>query len=163
MRDDYGVHVKSRIDLRFMADAAGLPAGGLAKMAQDHLGVELDKSYRFSDWEAEALSEEEIYYAAEDVLVAIRLFKQFSRRILRLPLVSPNQPCKEHMYITLLTRSLQRADHMAEIPDLRYCTCPIPIDVDKIISKYCSFFIDINYGPKRSMEIVNEHFQQFRR
>ncbi|XP_055312175.1 exonuclease 3'-5' domain-containing protein 2-like [Sitodiplosis mosellana] len=142
LRDDYGVHVRSTLDLRYMAHAAGLPPGGLAKMSEDYLGVSLDKSSKFSDWEAEMLSETQIKYAAADVVNAIRLFKYFARYIER---------CKEHMYVTLLTTSLQRADHMADIPDLRNCTCHKPIDVEHIINKYCLEYVDKNYGPPKSL------------
>lgn len=85
MRDDYQVHVASTIDLRFVAETAGCRSGKLSKMSEDYLGISLDKSssdsVQCSDWEAETLSSEQIEYAAEDVRVAVELFKYFGGKI----------------------------------------------------------------------------------
>ncbi|XP_055312171.1 exonuclease 3'-5' domain-containing protein 2-like [Sitodiplosis mosellana] len=81
LKDDYGVHVASTLDLRFMATAARCTPGGLKKMAKDYLGIPLDKSTQCSDWEAPTLSRPQIEYAALDVHVAIQLFKYFAREI----------------------------------------------------------------------------------
>lgn len=83
LRDDYDVHVASTIDLRFAAERAGCRSGKLSKMSEDYLGFTLDKSpsVTCSDWEADTLSRSQIEYAAEDVHVAIGLFKYFGGKI----------------------------------------------------------------------------------
>lgn len=43
---DYSVVIKSTLDLRHLADQAGVEAGGLASLASKTLGVVLDKSWR---------------------------------------------------------------------------------------------------------------------
>ncbi|XP_055312174.1 exonuclease 3'-5' domain-containing protein 2-like isoform X2 [Sitodiplosis mosellana] len=80
---DYGVHVASTLDLRFMAHAARHPPGGLEKMSEDYLGLSLDKSasLQCSDWEAANLSSDQIEYAAKDVHAAFGLFKYFADQI----------------------------------------------------------------------------------
>jgi DNA polymerase I-like protein with 3'-5' exonuclease and polymerase domains len=45
----------------------------LAAVSKDWLGIELDKSEQKSDWAANALSREQIDYAAQDALITLRL------------------------------------------------------------------------------------------
>ncbi|CAH0600197.1 unnamed protein product [Chrysodeixis includens] len=73
---DYCVVIKSTLDLRHLAERAGIEAGGLAALASKLLGVVMDKSWRIrcSDWEAQELSEKQLKYAALDAYVAIRIF-----------------------------------------------------------------------------------------
>lgn len=80
---DYGVHVASTLDLRFMAHVARCQPGGLEKMSEDYLGLSLDKStaIQCSDWEAANLDSTQIEYAAADVHAAIGLFKYFTDKI----------------------------------------------------------------------------------
>ncbi|XP_067644802.1 exonuclease 3'-5' domain-containing protein 2 [Eurosta solidaginis] len=75
---DYGVGVASTFDLRFLAALTNQPAAGLAKMAKSVLNVDLEKSWRTacSDWEAPALSEKQLRYAADDALVAVKIFEK---------------------------------------------------------------------------------------
>lgn len=58
---------------------------GLAKMSEHFLGVSIEKNpnIRCSNWNADELSEEQIFYAAKDVLVAIELFKFFAEKMRR--------------------------------------------------------------------------------
>lgn len=79
--DDYGVRVASTLDLRFMANAAACQPGGLDKMARDYLGISLNKSTQCSNWDADKLSRTQIEYAAQDVHVALELFKWFAEKI----------------------------------------------------------------------------------
>lgn len=82
LKDDYGEHVRSTLDLRFVAEKGRCTAGKLATMSEDYLGISLDKnSIQCSDWETNTLSKTQIEYAAQDVQVAIDLFKYFIGRI----------------------------------------------------------------------------------
>ena len=48
----------------------------LSALSQQILGIALDKDWRIrcSDWEAESLSERQIQYAADDAIVAVKIF-----------------------------------------------------------------------------------------
>lgn len=74
---DYNVHVESTLDLRHIAKARSLDAGGLGRMAKSHLNVIMEKDWRIrcSDWADINLTEKQISYAATDAHVAIELFK----------------------------------------------------------------------------------------
>ncbi|KAJ8735084.1 hypothetical protein PYW08_014334 [Mythimna loreyi] len=73
---DYGVALKSTLDIRHLAKLNGFEAGGLATLSSTLLGAVLDKSWRIrcSDWEAEEMSQRQVEYAAIDAHVAIRIF-----------------------------------------------------------------------------------------
>lgn len=77
---DYGVNVRSTLDLRFVAQLLRQQPESLAKMAKSHVGIELNKNWRIrcSSWDSGTLTEEQIDYAAKDALVAIEIFKKFS-------------------------------------------------------------------------------------
>ncbi|XP_031636157.1 exonuclease 3'-5' domain-containing protein 2-like [Contarinia nasturtii] len=79
--EDYRVHVRSTLDLRYMAVLAKCEPGKLIKMSEDCLKFKLCKEYAYSDWDASNLSEKAIEYAAKDVHAAIELFKYFEERI----------------------------------------------------------------------------------
>lgn len=74
---DYGIHVASTLDLRYLAKSLGYESSGLAKLAQVHLNVKMNKHWRIrcSDWEAKTLTNEQMVYAATDAHVAIEIFK----------------------------------------------------------------------------------------
>jgi hypothetical protein len=77
LMQDYGIRVRGCLDLRHLMKQNGtLYRGGLAGMAQNLLGIELDKSWhiRCSDWEAPALSAHQVHYASQDALVAVGIF-----------------------------------------------------------------------------------------
>ncbi|XP_026726629.1 exonuclease 3'-5' domain-containing protein 2 [Trichoplusia ni] len=80
---DYSVVIKSTLDLRHLADQAGVEAGGLASLASKTLGVALDKSWRIrcSNWEAQELTQKQQKYAALDAHVAIRIFAILMEKI----------------------------------------------------------------------------------
>lgn len=81
LHHDYGVRVAGTFDLRFLASAVGRKPGSLAKMSKEILNIELDKDWSLitSDWDAEHLSEKELLYAANDVLVAVEIFKKLHK------------------------------------------------------------------------------------
>lgn len=83
LEKDYGLTVKSTLDLRFLAVTSGYQPRGLAKMAAEHFNITLDKRLHVicSDWEAPELSREQQDYAAKDALVAIELFRHFAAEI----------------------------------------------------------------------------------
>uniref|UniRef100_A0A182SU42 3'-5' exonuclease domain-containing protein n=1 Tax=Anopheles maculatus TaxID=74869 RepID=A0A182SU42_9DIPT len=83
LRDDYRLKVESTLDLRFMAERAGLEPLGIARLANEVLGITLDKHWkvRCSDWETPELSERQVKYAASDAHVAMELFKKLSYKL----------------------------------------------------------------------------------
>lgn len=87
---DYGIRVCGCLDLRHLMKQNGiLSHGGLASMAQNLLGIKLDKNWRIrcSDWEASALSAHQVQYASQDALVAVDIFSKLVQHEL-----SPIQP-----------------------------------------------------------------------
>ncbi|CAK1600277.1 unnamed protein product [Parnassius mnemosyne] len=74
--NDYGVALKSTLDLRHIVELFGYAPGGLAFLAKSHLRIILDKSWRVrcSNWEAQELTEAQVKYAAADAHVAIKIF-----------------------------------------------------------------------------------------
>uniref|UniRef100_A0A182PGU8 Exonuclease 3'-5' domain-containing protein 2 n=1 Tax=Anopheles epiroticus TaxID=199890 RepID=A0A182PGU8_9DIPT len=83
LRDDYRLKVESTLDLRYMAERAGLEPLGIARLANEVLGLTLDKHWkvRCSDWESPELSDRQIKYAASDAHVAVELFKKLSYKL----------------------------------------------------------------------------------
>lgn len=80
LKNDYGINVKSTLDLRYLAEKCQYKPAGLGRMSKAHLNVELDKNWRLacSNWENLQLTNQQIMYAAKDAHVAIELFKVFS-------------------------------------------------------------------------------------
>ncbi|XP_054742283.1 exonuclease 3'-5' domain-containing protein 2 [Anastrepha obliqua] len=80
---DYGVGVASTLDLRYLAALVNQKPGGLAKMAKSLLDVHLDKNWRLScsDWEAKVLNEKQLQYAANDALVAVKIFEKLAKKL----------------------------------------------------------------------------------
>lgn len=76
---DYGIDVKSTLDLRFLA-LLTKPSytGGLAKLSKAVLDIELDKDWRLvcSDWESDTLTARQSNYASLDAFVAAELFSK---------------------------------------------------------------------------------------
>lgn len=79
LREDYGVSVAGTLDLRHLAKLHEPKPGGLAKLAEKYLNIEMDKSWFIaaSDWENVKLDDKQIEYAALDAHVAIELYKHF--------------------------------------------------------------------------------------
>ncbi|XP_045504549.1 exonuclease 3'-5' domain-containing protein 2 [Colias croceus] len=73
---DYGVFIKSTLDIRHIVELCGYNPGGLAALSLTLLVVTLDKTWRIrcSDWAASELTERQINYAAADAHVAIKIF-----------------------------------------------------------------------------------------
>lgn len=83
---DYGITVRGCLDLRhLMAQSGTVSRGGLAGMAQNLLGIKLDKNWRIrcSDWEAPVLEPHQVRYASQDALVAVDMFDKLIQRELR--------------------------------------------------------------------------------
>ncbi|XP_049857544.1 exonuclease 3'-5' domain-containing protein 2 isoform X2 [Schistocerca gregaria] len=79
---DYGVSVRGCLDLRHLLAAKGLTiSGGLAGLAENILGVHLNKDWkiRCSDWERDHLTQEQCEYAALDALAAYEIFIDIAR------------------------------------------------------------------------------------
>lgn len=83
LREDYRLKVESTLDLRYMAERAGLEPLGIARLANEVLGLTLDKHWkvRCSDWESPELSDRQIKYAASDAHVAVEMFKKLSYKL----------------------------------------------------------------------------------
>ncbi|KAJ4425777.1 exonuclease 3'-5' domain-containing protein 2 [Periplaneta americana] len=71
---DHGLVVRGCLDLRHLHTSSR----GLGGLADDVLGVQLDKNWRVrcSDWEAPELSPLQQHYSSQDALVAVRVFEQ---------------------------------------------------------------------------------------
>jgi hypothetical protein len=83
---DYGLRVRGCLDLRhLMARSGTLSRGGLAGMAENLLGIKLDKNWhiRCSDWEAPVLEPRQVHYASQDALVAVNIFSKLIQLELR--------------------------------------------------------------------------------
>lgn len=81
---DYGVFVKSVLDLRFMAREAGHNnPGGLTMMSKKFLGISLDENWylRASNWNASYLAGDQIEFAKDKTRADIELFKFFADEI----------------------------------------------------------------------------------
>lgn len=92
LKDKYGIHTKGTLDLRFMAEKCGERPLGLANLAREHLGMELDMHFgNHSEWEDNILRYENKIYAAKDSFAGIELFKHFANRLkpgrLRMPML----------------------------------------------------------------------------
>ncbi|XP_037025207.1 exonuclease 3'-5' domain-containing protein 2-like isoform X2 [Bradysia coprophila] len=85
LSQDYGLSVLYTLELGYMADVA--KCEGIKKsldfLSEKYLGHPLGKEFavRCSDWEAYALTDKQIEYAALDALVAIELFNVFAQKI----------------------------------------------------------------------------------
>lgn len=83
IESDYGVIVGGTLDLRFVAREARCEPRGLAKMAKEHLDIDMPKDDATSDWEEHELSKKQKEYAALDARVAIDLVREFAKRMNR--------------------------------------------------------------------------------
>lgn len=86
LMQDYNIRVSGCLDLRHLMQRSGtLSRGGLKGMAENLLGIELDKSWRIrcSDWEVPVLSDHQVHYASQDALVGIAIFSKLVEHELR--------------------------------------------------------------------------------
>lgn len=84
LHHDYGVFVKSTLDIRFMAREAGHSnPGGLTKLSKKFIGMSLDESWylRASNWNASTLGPDQIEFAKEKTKANIKLFTFFAEEI----------------------------------------------------------------------------------
>ncbi|XP_037037106.1 exonuclease 3'-5' domain-containing protein 2 isoform X2 [Bradysia coprophila] len=91
LAQDYGIRVASTLDLRHLAKSLGYEPSGLAKLAEIHLSLKMNKNWRIrcSDWEARSLTDEQLGYAATDAFAAVEIFKTLNGHSdLRLKFVS---------------------------------------------------------------------------
>lgn len=85
LRRDYGLSVRGCLDLRyvltFFPELRHYPAAGLKKQALAILGARTGDTTKLacSNWEADALNEAQIDYAATDVLLPVQIFEQIVR------------------------------------------------------------------------------------
>ncbi|GFQ75615.1 exonuclease 3'-5' domain-containing protein 2 [Trichonephila clavata] len=82
---DYCLEVRGFLDLRFLAKDLKELQGktlSLQSLGLELLGVDLNKSkkVRCSDWNASNLSQEQIQYAADDAIIAQKIFFEIQRR-----------------------------------------------------------------------------------
>lgn len=86
LMQDYNIRVGGCLDLRHLMRRSGtLSHGGLSGMAENLLGIELNKSWhiRCSDWEVPVLSAQQVQYASQDALIAVAIFSKLIKRELR--------------------------------------------------------------------------------
>ncbi|GFU03400.1 exonuclease 3'-5' domain-containing protein 2 [Nephila pilipes] len=82
---DYCLEVRGFLDLRFLTKDMKELQGknmSLQSLGLVLIGVDLNKSkeLRCSDWNASNLSEEQIKYAADDAIIAVKIFMELQRR-----------------------------------------------------------------------------------
>jgi ribonuclease D len=77
----------------------GVPASdhSLAALVGRYFGVDLDKTQRLSDWDAPDLNDEQLAYAANDVLFLHPLYLKLDREIRRQGLAGLRDRCFEHL------------------------------------------------------------------
>lgn len=76
---DFGCCVYGTLDLRELARKLNVTnATGLASLAKEYLGIEMDKksSVRRGDWNADTLTEEQVNYAACDAFASVLIYQQ---------------------------------------------------------------------------------------
>lgn len=83
--NDYCLEVNRFLDLRYLAfDLPELQGKSLSlkSLGAELLGVDLNKSrsIRCSDWDAPTLSEEQVKYAADDAIIAAKIFSEIKKR-----------------------------------------------------------------------------------
>lgn len=99
MYNDYDIGVESTVDLRYMARLAMRNPGGLARMSKDYLEIEFDQTSNisYSDWNAPTLSDDQVNYAENKVICAIKLFEYFAEKIE--PQTRISNKSERHQYI----------------------------------------------------------------
>lgn len=77
---DYKVITSHTLDLRFLAAMTGHDPRSLAKMASSILNIDFDKegSVIVSDWNNDHLTKRQIYYASNNAVAAIEIFKKLA-------------------------------------------------------------------------------------
>ncbi|KAG8179524.1 hypothetical protein JTE90_025753 [Oedothorax gibbosus] len=83
--NDYGLDVNNFLDLRYLAhDVEELQGKSLSlkSLAYELLNIDLNKSksLRCSNWDAPILSKQQVNYAADDAIVAAKIFAEIKRR-----------------------------------------------------------------------------------
>lgn len=97
-----------------MAAMNGHFPGGLAKMANDYLRMELNKDVQRSNWELSKLSDQQINYAAKDALAGIKLFNFFAPKRLKLS-QNGNSHDRVNEYCSKYLNSYYNHSHTLEI------------------------------------------------
>ncbi len=70
------IHPKDVVDLNKMARKKGFESIGAKKLSALLLGFTISKRQQISNWEAQALSEAQIYYAATDAWICRDIYKK---------------------------------------------------------------------------------------
>lgn len=81
---DYGLLVKSTLDLRHLARRLNVPEPHkLAALAEREVGLKMDTDWRIpaSNWEQDELSADQIEYASKDAIAGLEVFRSFNRQI----------------------------------------------------------------------------------
>ena len=64
------------VELNEMVKSIGIESNGLRKLTAIILGFRISKSAQVSNWEKEELTEKQLYYAATDAWVCIRMYNK---------------------------------------------------------------------------------------
>lgn len=67
------------IELNQVAQAAGVKNIGVRSLSAIFLGIRISKSQQTSNWERDALSNSQVYYAATDAWVCLQLYEKLDR------------------------------------------------------------------------------------
>lgn len=98
--EDYGLVVTGTFDLRFLAEETSHRPLGLAKLAEDVLGIVIDRDWDLvaSDWEKSKLDENQLNYAIKAAKASVDIFTTL------IPFAIPNvnrneilSYCSEHI------------------------------------------------------------------
>lgn len=82
---DYGIRCEGCLDLRHLASAVDVEPRGLAYLAKELIGIELNKDWRVrcSNWESETLTPTQVQYAAQDAQIATQIFEKLNHKMVR--------------------------------------------------------------------------------
>lgn len=81
LKRDCGFEFKNLFDTMVSGQLLGYPAIGLAALVEKHFGVSLPKDEQRSDWSRRPLRDQQLSYAASDVLYLIKLAEKLEKEL----------------------------------------------------------------------------------
>jgi ribonuclease D len=89
--------VDTKIASKLASRGADASQHSLAALVKEHLGVELDKSQRLSDWSAAVLDIRQLQYAADDVIYLKPLYDKLTDELAAQGLLALRDRCYAHI------------------------------------------------------------------
>lgn len=83
LKRDAGFEFTNLFDTMVCSQLLGYPAIGLAALVERHFGVTLPKEEQRSDWSRRPLTDNQLSYAASDVLYLIKLAEKLERELVK--------------------------------------------------------------------------------